>query len=78
MTKVKYLLVLFASVMLILIGPNISNAATEYKYSDTEQGIEWVYELDENENVIKLKCTTTTITIPESVTSIGTAAFYRL
>ena len=45
-------------IAIIMIKPNFSNAATEYKYSDTEQGIEWAYELDKNDNVINLWCTT--------------------
>lgn len=71
MTKVRCLILLLISVMLILVLPNISNAATEYKYSDVEQGIEWVYEIDGNENIINLRCTTTTktgaVTIPSTI-----------
>ena len=55
----RYIIVLIAiMVAIIMLKPNFSNAATEYKYSDTEQGIEWVYELDENNNVINLYCAT--------------------
>lgn len=55
----RYIIVLIAiMVAIIMLKPNFSNAATEYKYSDTEQGIEWAYELDENDNVINLWCTT--------------------
>lgn len=55
----RYIIVLIAiMVAIIMLKPNFSNAATEYKYSDTEQGIEWAYELDENNNVINLWCTT--------------------
>lgn len=55
----RYIIVLIAiMVAIIMLKPNFSNAATEYKYSDTEQGIEWAYELDENNNVINLYCTT--------------------
>lgn len=55
----RYIIVLIAiMVAIIMLKPNFSNAATEYKYSDTEQGIEWGYELDENNNVINLYCTT--------------------
>lgn len=51
----RYIIVLIAiMVAIIMLKPNFSNAATEYKYSDTEQGIEWAYELDENNNVINL------------------------
>ena len=47
----RYIIVLIAiMVAIIMLKPNFSNAATEYKYSDTEQGIEWAYELDENNN----------------------------
>ena len=55
----RYIIVLIAiMVAIIMLKSNFSNAATEYKYSDTEQGIEWGYELDENNNVINLYCTT--------------------
>lgn len=55
----RYIIVLIAiMIAIIMIKPNFSNAATEYKYSDTEQGIEWAYELDKNDNVINLWCTT--------------------
>lgn len=55
----RYIIVLIAiMIAIIMIKPNFSNAATEYKYSDTEQGIEWAYELDENNNVINLYCAT--------------------
>lgn len=55
----RYIIVLIAiMVAIIMLKPNFSNAATEYKYSDTEQGIEWAYELDKNDNVINLWCTT--------------------
>ena len=58
----KYIIVLIAiMVAIIMIKPNFSNAATEYKYSDTEQGIEWGYELDENNNVINWYCTTKSV-----------------
>lgn len=55
----RYIIVLIAiMIAIIMIKPNFSNAATEYKYSDTEQGIEWAYELDKSDNVINLWCTT--------------------
>ena len=55
----RYIIVLIAiMVAIIMLKPNFSNAVTEYKYSDTEQGIEWGYELDENNNVINLYCAT--------------------
>lgn len=68
----KYIIVLIAiMVVIIMIKPNFSNAATEYKYSDTEQGIEWSYELDENNNVINLYCATKSVsgkvTIPSTI-----------
>ena len=54
MRKTKYLMIiLFVGIVLFFI-PNISKAATEYTYSDTEQGIEWGYQLDSNNNVIEL------------------------
>lgn len=55
----KYIITIIAIIVaIIMMKPNFSNAATEYKYSDTKQGIEWVYELDENNNVINLYCAT--------------------
>ena len=106
MTKVKYFILFFIVTMLILVFPNISNATT-YTYSDTEQGIEWSYELDSSNNVINLKCNTNVIgvvtipstidgktvisleetfqdcaglqeiTIPNTITEIGSSAFCR-
>ena len=59
MTKAKYIImILFASVILLLI-PNISNAAAEQTYRDEAQNIDWTYELDASENVINLRCKTT-------------------
>lgn len=68
----RYIIVLIAiMVAIIMLKPNFSNAATEYKYSDTEQGIEWGYELDENNNVINLYCATKTkigkVEIPSTI-----------
>lgn len=55
----KYIITIIAIIVaIIMMKPNFSNAATEYKYSDTDQGIEWSYELDENNNVVNLCCTT--------------------
>ena len=71
MTKVKFFTVLLITCALMTILPNISNAATEYTYSDTEQGIEWSYQLDESNNIIELKCRTTSktgaVTIPSTI-----------
>lgn len=71
MTKAKYILLFVMVAMLILVFPSISNAATEYTYSDTEQGIEWSYQLDDSNNVIELKCKTTSktgaVTIPSTI-----------
>lgn len=68
----RYIIVLIAiMIAIIMIKPNFSNAATEYKYSDTEQGIEWAYELDKNDNVINLYCATKTkigkVEIPSTI-----------
>lgn len=63
MTKTKYItLFIMLALILILIIPNASNAATKYTYSDTEQGIEWSYQLDSNGKIINLKCETTNVT----------------
>lgn len=85
MTKVKYLLLIFMTLVLILVVPNIVNAATEeYTYSDTKQGIEWSYKLDDGGNVVDLKCKTTSITgavtIPSTIdgkTVISLAGYYN-
>ena len=85
MKKVKSIMVLLIIIALLLIIPSVVNAADEYTYSDTEQGIEWSYELDDNGNVINLKCKTKSVTnsavrIPstiegKTVISIGSNAF---
>lgn len=71
MKKVKCITLLFIVLALLLVIPNVSNAATEYTYSDTEQGIEWSYQLDSSNNVIELKCKTTSktgaVTIPSTI-----------
>ena len=70
MTKAKYLILLLIITTLILIIPNMANA-TEYTYSDTEQGIEWSYELDGSGNIVNLSCKTTSVigavTIPSTI-----------
>lgn len=71
MKKLKLITLFFVILALFLIIHNVSNAATEYTYSDTEQGLEWTYELDDNNNVINLKCNTSTktgtIVIPSTI-----------
>ncbi len=71
MKNLKCITLFFVIITLLLIIPNISNAAAEHTYSDTEQGIEWSYELDENNNVINLICNTTSkvgaVTIPSTI-----------
>lgn len=72
MKKIKFLTILFMVLELLLILSNVSNAAsTEYTYSDTEQGIEWSYQLDDSNNVIQLRCKTTSktgaVTIPSTI-----------
>lgn len=72
MKKVKCITLLFVVLALLLILPSVSHAAsTEYTYSDTEQGIEWSYQLDDSNNVIELKCKTTSktgaVTIPSTI-----------
>lgn len=56
------ILALLLGLTLALIVPNISNAATELTYSDTAQGIEWAYEVDDSGNIVNLRCKTTSIT----------------
>lgn len=70
MTKAKYLILFIMVAVLILVFPGVSNAATEYTYSDTEQGIEWGYRLDDSNNVIELKCKTTSKTGAVTIPSI--------
>ena len=71
MKKLKLITLFFVILALFLIMHNVSNAATEYTYSDTEQGVEWTYELDDDNNVINLKCNTSTktgtIVIPSTI-----------
>lgn len=72
MTKAKYITLIFIILAVLLVIPTVSNAAsTEYTYSDTEQGIEWSYQLDDSNNVIQLKCKTTSktgaVTIPSTI-----------
>ena len=71
MKKLKLIILFFVILALFLIMHNVSNAATEYTYSDTAQGLEWTYELDDNNNVINLKCNTSTktgtIVIPSTI-----------
>lgn len=77
----KYIIAIIAIVAIIIMKPNISNAGTEYKYSDTEQGIEWSYELDENDNIVELKCTnassvTGKVEIPSEIDGKKVTALY--
>lgn len=71
MKKVKIMMVLLIIVALLLIIPSVVKAADEYTYTDTEQGIEWGYELDDNNNIVKLYCKTAdvtgNITIPSEI-----------
>ena len=82
MKKTKYIIgILFIAIMLCVV-PNISNAATEYTYSDTEQGIEWGYEIDASNNVVNLKCKTTdvkgAVTIPSTIDGKKVISLYEL
>ena len=82
MKKTKYIIgILFIAIMLCVV-PNISNAATEYTYSDTEQGIEWGYEIDASNNVVNLKCKTTDVkgalTIPSTIDGKKVISLYEL
>ena len=69
MKKVKYITLIFALLLVGLVIPNISNAANIY--SDTEQGIEWEYEVDDDNNIINLNLKTKTalgnIEIPSTI-----------
>lgn len=71
MTKAKYLIAIILLIGVLFLIPNFSNAATEYTYSDTVQGIEWSYKLDNGNNVVNLRCKTTSVigevTIPSTI-----------
>lgn len=70
MTKVKYIIMIILASILLLV-PNIVNAASEQTYKDEAQNIEWSYELDDSDNIINLKCKTTSktgkVTIPDKI-----------
>lgn len=53
MTKVKKFILLFLILSILIIAPNILYATSE-SYSDTNQGIEWSYELNNSGNIINL------------------------
>ena len=81
--KKKTIALFLVTFVILIIIPSMVNATT-YSYSDTEQGIEWLYELDSGGNVVNLKCNTTsvtgTVTIPstiegKTVISVGSDAF---
>ncbi len=72
MSRKSIFVFIFLGLILILLIPNISNAATaEQTYKDEKQGIEWSYQVDDGNNVIKLKCKTTSkigkVEIPEKI-----------
>ena len=71
MKKVKCITLLLIILTLMLFIPNVANAATEQTYSDTAQGIEWGYEIDNSGNIINLRCKSTDasgeITIPATI-----------
>lgn len=56
MKRTLKLLIFLAIMSMILLISNSSKAAT-LTYSDTEQNIEWTYEIDKNGNITKLVCT---------------------
>ena len=58
MAKSKYIIITILASILLLLAPNIVNAASEQTYKDDTQNIEWTYELDKSGNVINLKCNT--------------------
>ena len=62
MKKAKFVIMILFTSILLLIVSNVSKAATEYTYKDEAQGIEWAYQLDDSDNVINLRCKTTTKT----------------
>ena len=91
MTKAKFLVVLFAIALLMLVFPNIVSAATiqatETTTTSTEKTVTWSYELDSNNNILNLKCTNISsiggeLTIPSTidgytVLTIGEKAFFE-
>lgn len=71
MKKVKIILLFLITLALMLVVQNVANAATEQTYSDTAQGIEWGYEIDDSGNIVNLRCKSTAasgeITIPATI-----------
>ncbi len=82
MNKVKCLAI-FIMMIVIAIIPSNSNATTKYTYEDTEQGIIWEYEINDDETITLKGATidiTGTVEIPatiegKNVTTIGGNAF---
>ena len=62
MKKAKFVIMILFTSILLLVVSNVSRAETEYTYKDEAQGIEWAYQLDDSDNVINLRCKTTTKT----------------
>lgn len=76
MTKAKFLVLLLAVTILLLVFPNIVSAATvqatETTTTSTGKTVNWSYELDSNNNIIDLKCTNISaiggdLTIPSTI-----------
>ena len=55
MKKTYQLIIIAVILLLIILLPSIVKADT-LTWKDESQGIEWQYELDENNNVINLNC----------------------
>ena len=89
MKRIKFLGLFFVFTILMLVFPNIVNAATtqatETTNTSTGKVVNWSYELDSNNNILNLKCTNISsisgeLTIPSTidghnVVTIGREAF---
>lgn len=76
MKKLKCITLILIVLALMLIIPNVSNAATiqatETTITSTGKNVTWSYELDSNNNILNLKCTNISsisgeLTIPSTI-----------
>ena len=70
MKKIKYLVSILLVAAFVFIIPNIAKATSE-TWKDTTQNIDWSYNVDNNGNIIYLKCETSsvsgTVKIPSKI-----------
>ena len=76
MQKIKFFILFFIVIILMLIYPNMVSAttieATETTTTSTGKTVTWSYELDNNNNIVNLKCTNVSsisgeLTIPSTI-----------